>query len=176
MAKRARTTKRKRSAKKKATPPVDITPIVERAQLRGLRLRKSEFVLMSVPKSAPELTQGISIEVGREAPEDKTFVVQATFTLDGADLMRIEATFELVYECEAANTVSPQQMQAFGQAIGLSNAWPYWREFVQTITCRMGLPALTLPLMKIDFRRPEKKGNKPKRTKRVSAKTKRKKA
>lgn len=29
------------------------------------------------------------------------------------------------------------------------NAWPYWREFVQSMSARMGFPALTVPLLEI---------------------------
>jgi hypothetical protein len=35
----------------------------------------------------------------------------------------------------------------------ISNAWPYWREFVQSMSARMGFPALTVPLLEI---RPKK--------------------
>jgi hypothetical protein len=31
----------------------------------------------------------------------------------------------------------------------ISNAWPYWREFVQSMSSRMGFPALTVPLLEI---------------------------
>ena len=31
----------------------------------------------------------------------------------------------------------------------ISNAWPYWREFVQNMSSRMGFPALTVPLLEI---------------------------
>jgi hypothetical protein len=31
----------------------------------------------------------------------------------------------------------------------LSTAWPYWREFVQNTSARMGFPALIVPLLKI---------------------------
>jgi hypothetical protein len=33
--------------------------------------------------------------------------------------------------------------------IPVSNAWPYWREFVQSMSARMGFPALTVPLLEI---------------------------
>ncbi|MGB8873227.1 MAG: hypothetical protein ACLPOQ_04240 [Desulfobaccales bacterium] len=42
----------------------------------------------------------------------------------------------------------------------ISDAWPYWREFVQSMSTRMGFPAITVPLLEI---RPKKstakKGN-----------------
>jgi preprotein translocase subunit SecB len=30
---------------------------------------------------------------------------------------------------------------------GIYNIWPYWREYVQTTTSRLGLPPLTLPVL-----------------------------
>ncbi len=35
------------------------------------------------------------------------------------------------------------------QIIPISTAWPYWREFVQNMSTRMGFPALMVPLLKI---------------------------
>lgn len=31
----------------------------------------------------------------------------------------------------------------------ISDSWPYWREFVQSMSTRMGFPALTVPLLEI---------------------------
>lgn len=39
----------------------------------------------------------------------------------------------------------------------ISNAWPYWREFVQSMSARMGFPALTVPLLEIVPKKPEEK-------------------
>jgi hypothetical protein len=47
------------------------------------------------------------------------------------------------------------------------NAWPYWREFVQSMSARMGFPALTVPLWGIA---PKKSGTK--KAKRQPAKAK----
>jgi hypothetical protein len=35
----------------------------------------------------------------------------------------------------------------------ISNAWPYWREFVQNMSSRMGFPALTVPLLEIAMKK-----------------------
>ena len=35
------------------------------------------------------------------------------------------------------------------QITPISTAWPYWREFVQNMSTRMGFPALMVPLLKI---------------------------
>jgi hypothetical protein len=39
----------------------------------------------------------------------------------------------------------------------ISNAWPYWREFVQSMSTRMGFPALTVPLLEIVPKKPAAK-------------------
>jgi len=40
-------------------------------------------------------------------------------------------------------------LDMFANVNGVFNCWPYWREFVQNITTRMGLPSLIVPLLKI---------------------------
>jgi hypothetical protein len=40
----------------------------------------------------------------------------------------------------------------------VSTAWPYWREFVQNMSTRMGYPALTVPTLEIVLKEPEEKG------------------
>ncbi len=40
--------------------------------------------------------------------------------------------------------------------IGMSNIWPYWREFAQSITTRMGLPAFPLPLVNTALQKADK--------------------
>jgi hypothetical protein len=37
----------------------------------------------------------------------------------------------------------------FNQINPITTAWPYWREFVQSMSTRMGFPALTVPLLEI---------------------------
>ncbi len=39
----------------------------------------------------------------------------------------------------------------------VSIAWPYWREFVQNMSTRMGYPALTVPMLEIVLKEPEEK-------------------
>jgi hypothetical protein len=49
---------------------------------------------------------------------------------------------ELLDEFEYMVTVNP-----------ISNAWPYWREFVQSMSTRVGFPALTVPLLEIALKK-----------------------
>jgi hypothetical protein len=58
----------------------------------------------------------------------------------------------------------------------ISDVWPYWREFVQTMSTRMGFPALTVPMLEIVPKKPATKKMKkqtvkkePPRRKKISA-------
>lgn len=67
---------------------------------------------------------------------------------DSKPCCEIVAQLSLTYDCPKATDFSPAHLEAFGQANGVFNAWPYWREFVQSTTTRMGLPPLVAPSLK----------------------------
>ena len=54
----------------------------------------------------------------------------------------------------------------------ISNAWPYWREFVQSMSARMGFPALTVPLLEIVPKKTATKRGKSQPAKKVSTRRK----
>ena len=41
-----------------------------------------------------------------------------------------------------------KELQNFCDINAVYNAWPYWREFVHSTMDRMGLPTMTMPLLK----------------------------
>ena len=62
------------------------------------------------------------------------------------ELLRIAAIFLLQYRLSSFEGLTKANFNAFGEMNGLYNAWPYWREFVQATTVRMGLPPFTIPV------------------------------
>lgn len=66
--------------------------------------------------------------------------------------VEIQAVFMLVYKAESLEGLKTENFDSFARINGIYNAWPYWREFVQSATTRMGLPSLTLPVFRIDAR------------------------
>ena len=54
----------------------------------------------------------------------------------------------------------------------ISNAWPYWREFVHSMSARMGFPALTVPLLEIVPKKAAKKEAKSQPTKKEATRRK----
>jgi hypothetical protein len=67
----------------------------------------------------------------------------------GGELFGVEGTFLLVYRIAHPENLGKENFEAFGRLNGLFNAWPYWREFVQSATNRMGVPPITVPALKV---------------------------
>lgn len=59
----------------------------------------------------------------------------------------IQATYWLVYSVASFKGIDKADLAEFGETTGMNDVWPYWREFVQTMTTRTGMPPLTLPLL-----------------------------
>ncbi|MHC1727272.1 MAG: hypothetical protein AB9866_14910 [Syntrophobacteraceae bacterium] len=60
--------------------------------------------------------------------------------------LKVTCSFGLKYSSEAG--ISDDFMEIFKARNIPLNTWPYFREFVQSITQRMNIPPLTLPLLK----------------------------
>lgn len=45
--------------------------------------------------------------------------------------------------------MSAADVKAFADFNSTFNAWPYWREFVQSMTARMGLPSVIIPVLPV---------------------------
>lgn len=65
------------------------------------------------------------------------------------NVMSIEASFCTSYVLKQIEEFNSADIEHFAKINPIYNAWAYWREFVQSMTTRMGFPALTVPLLKI---------------------------
>ena len=181
MAKKRLTQKQQTVPSNGETLPIDITLITNDAQLCQLRLGKSASAVGVITNIPPELKQEIKVETGSNETDSKAFHVRVIFTLvghnpDDQEALRIEAAFEILYKSDVLAEITPEQMNAFGQVVGINNAWPYWREFVQSMSARMGIPLITIPLLRIHATPPDtakpKKASKSRRKKRKPTKEK----
>jgi hypothetical protein len=105
----------------------------------------------------------MEVGIGRSASaaqsEDGSQVIaRITFSLQGrpegdqtteAQLL-IEATFEAAYDVPKDVAVEREALDLFAHANGIFNLWPYWREFVQSVSTRMGLNGLVVPTYRIE--------------------------
>lgn len=65
-------------------------------------------------------------------------------------------TFALEYGVADASRFSDEVLAEFARLNGTFNAWPYWREYIQTTSARMSLPPVVLPVFRVS-RVPEKR-------------------
>jgi preprotein translocase subunit SecB len=63
--------------------------------------------------------------------------------------VEIRLTLRLRYVAKSKIAFNNEYIDSFGHFNGIYNAWPYWREFVQSSTARMNLPPLVLPVYRI---------------------------
>ena len=92
-----------------------------------------------------------------EGANDPTIIVLTELLMEarpegdetGKLCCEIKAQVALTYHTKHEGEFDQAQLDAFGRTNGIFNAWPYWREFVQSSTTRMGLPALVVPSFKM---------------------------
>jgi len=104
-------------------------------------------------KRSYEIERSARVEISAESP---LFMVFADFRLRGPSdtdpnklALDIGASYLLVYKADGIRDFDRAALEEFADINALFNAWPYWREFVQSITTRMGLAPLTVPVLRI---------------------------
>jgi preprotein translocase subunit SecB len=105
-------------------------------------------------KLSLEIKSNVKYEVDKK---NSVIMVFPEFKLDGfpekaekgEPLLHIEAVFVLVYRVSSLTGLKEENFEAFANANGIYNSWPYWREFVQNTVVRMSLPPLTIPAFHI---------------------------
>jgi preprotein translocase subunit SecB len=129
--------------------------VSDRVELIDIRIVKSAF------NQTPEINRGrknvdIDRKVNLQIDKEKgvLFVVinfDLKASIDGVQspVITIAASFLLVYRLQDFNGLTDESYRSFAEVNAVFNAWPYWREFVQNITVRMGLPPLTMPVFRI---------------------------
>jgi preprotein translocase subunit SecB len=64
-------------------------------------------------------------------------------------VVTIKIQYELAYVLPEDFRASRSELSAFAKVNGVFNAWPYFREIVQTATLRMELPPVILPVFRV---------------------------
>jgi preprotein translocase subunit SecB len=147
--------KRSAAAKRKAEHGANPAMLAQRLKLRDLSLLKSACARGTDVRRVPELKQTVSVEITPKLDEPTGLVLRVDFALtgktpEGQEGLNIAATFGILYGVDSIDDFAPETVATFMPSVGLGHAWPYWREFVQSMTTRMGLPPLRIPLLKPD--------------------------
>ena len=130
--------------------------VAQRVQIEDIRLVRStvrrEFE-SDEPPPVVEFGFNVDTDLDRETQRIKARVI---FSFDSffegrrsaeTPPLHIEVGFALVYSLQSLDDIDDEKIDAFGKMNAVYNAWPYVREFVQSTLVRMGLPALTLPVL-----------------------------
>jgi hypothetical protein len=141
---------------------IDLARIIASVQIDDIRLRegscRSLFEAANLPE---ELSASLSHEtaVNTDLREGVAFLISVRFLLEvrrepnGDDVLaEVGAVFDLSYHVPTDENFSAEEIEGFGQFNAVFNAWPYWREFVQTSMSRMAMPGLTVPLYRLPRR------------------------
>lgn len=150
--------------------------IAARAELRDLRLFSSNLELEDLPDGSRQLGYDLQIDADSEWDEgDSFFSVRCTYTLtlaqtpfpttseSGADVednggepdrtpiasaaFTYRALFELLMR-EEDEPPSSAELKAYALTTGSFAVYPYAREYVRDVITRMGLPTLTLGVLR----------------------------
>lgn len=128
---------------------------VGRLELQSVLLGRSTAEILTVGVEPPfEVTTSASGQWGVsgdgtafQARVDVALQAKATSDAD-AVVWRIEASHWLLYSIAPGVPLERDQLDAYAATGAVFSAWPYVRELVQSLTHRMGVPPLTLPLLK----------------------------
>jgi preprotein translocase subunit SecB len=111
------------------------------AQSRKEKLWESASLSLSLddkPKVREKTDEGFTI--------DHEYSLIAKPSGSRAYALKITCTFVLIYSSE--QELPDEFIELFSDWNVRLNSWPYFREFVQSMTQRMAIPPLTLPLLK----------------------------
>ena len=66
----------------------------------------------------------------------------------GDTSLKLSATYLLIYTHPDPSSLPAESLEAFARLNGVYNAWPYWRELIQTVSGRIGLGPLVVPVFR----------------------------
>lgn len=132
-----------------------VSEVIRKIEIGDIRLVEASAVLDGQP--APATAEFFAEHQIQLAEVDgDLFAVRVQLSLKiratgeaQPDLVALSGVFRLVYTSSEMKDLPKEALAHFANTNAVHNAWPYWREFVQNMIARMGLPALTLPLLKL---------------------------
>ncbi len=133
-----------------------LTPQEYRAILKDVELEEVMLDEASAKIHRDKIDKSLEISIDEkithEIHGDTVVSVHHFYTLTAPPgskrdfFLKLTCAFELKYS--AKTTLSESFMEIFKDTNIPLNTWPYFREFAQSMTQRMNIPPLTLPLRK----------------------------
>lgn len=149
---------------KKISDFKSLSKVANKVELQNIFLIYSE-VRRSLDADYEFNKVGAEIASGGTLYEDHKahFIAKVQFSLKGKpegteddnEIVSIVNEYIVRYSVADRKGLTKKDIKAFCNINAVYNAWPYWREYVQSMTNRMDIPTLIMPLLK--FRGPSKK-------------------
>lgn len=142
-------------------------PVIDRVNLRMVTLRSAEVRSSIDPLDVgAELSVSFKYRTRYERPANRpdnvyTFVGLRLVARAGEQedvdssepVLELEAEYLLVYDLPDAGQFDKDALHHFAELNGTYNAWPYWRELVQTVSGRVGLASIVVPVFRAPIRK-----------------------
>jgi hypothetical protein len=143
------------SAKKQA-PAAPLTP-TGKLQLLAVRLVESMSKIGTLkPNELPgHATQAVNATLGFSQDDKAAFFnlrikLDASYDGDKTKDPAVSILASFVANYSIVEMFSDEEIfKKFAHQIGMLTIWPFWREFAQSMTTRMGLPAFPVPLINL---------------------------
>lgn len=143
---------------------VDLSKIISVVQIEDIRVCEASCRSLVRPagiaESVGEMTS-IDADVVKKPEGDGLLLIRTKFNLeirasggDGELQAEVRGIFELSYQVPADEKFSSDELKGFGEVNAVFNAWPYWRELVQSSLARMSMPVLTAPVHRLPSNEP----------------------
>lgn len=138
---------------------VDLSKIISVVQIEDVRVCEASCRSLVRPADIVEgigAKTSIDADVVKKPEGDGLLLISTQFNLeirasggDGALQAEVRGIFELSYQVPADEKFSSDELKGFGKVNAVFNAWPYWRELVQSSLARMSMPVLTVPVYRL---------------------------
>lgn len=158
-------TKRAGAPKKRSAPKAEppnafqlAAEVADHVEIEGVVLRSASYQRARDSENEDTGVDPIQILIEHEIEHElerggRRLRVYPAFVVRGevedarrSAVFEIRCEFELVYSLTAPTALDEACIQAFANVNGVFNSWPYFREFVQSASTRLGLPPLVVPV------------------------------
>jgi preprotein translocase subunit SecB len=131
-----------------------IPPEKYRKILRGIELKNILLSSLKADINHELISEGMKINIKDDATyeiKNDEFVVKNKYSLsarnsDNKTVLKIESVFIIVFVSK--EEITEEFFEIYKNLSLPLNVWPFFRELVNSITSRMNIPPLTLPLLK----------------------------
>lgn len=150
--------KKKKQSQKSAKPNFDLIRRIARSiELEEVSLRHCEVARTEevAKRQSVKIQLDVSGETTTLSSKDQAFIATIEFKLQAkgrkeTEVFRMNSSFDLFYRMMSSDeSFSKDELEQFTRVNGVFNAWPYFREFVQNLSARMGYPSITVPVFRI---------------------------